>query len=173
MRDRVDAIEPADVVIVATKATQNGAIVDQVRAAVRADSVLLIAQNGVDHLERFAVEANVVPAIVMLPSERIGPGQAKVESPSRLVIPDGQAAARVQSIFKGSFIDIEVAADWTSAAWLKLMMNAAVGGIGVLGRSSSTGSPNNPPSGANVVRPSSTQRSGTASMFLLIKRWRR
>jgi 2-dehydropantoate 2-reductase len=130
----VDVIEPADVVIVATKATQNAAIGDQVRAAVRADSVLLIAQNGVDHLERFAVEANVVPAIVMLPSERIGPGQAKVGSPSRLVIPEGQSAARVQSIFENSFIDVEVTAEWTSAAWLKLMMNAAVGGIGVLTR---------------------------------------
>jgi 2-dehydropantoate 2-reductase len=130
----VDDLEPADVVIVATKATQNAAIIDHVRAAVRPDSILLIAQNGVDHLDRFAVEANIVPAIVMLPSERAGPGQAKVGSPSRLVIPAGEAAATVRSIFDGSFIDIEPIADWTSAAWLKLMMNAAVGGIGVLTR---------------------------------------
>jgi 2-dehydropantoate 2-reductase len=130
----VEDIEPSDVVIVATKATQNAAVADRVRAAVRPDSVLLIAQNGVDHLDRFSVEANVVPAIVMLPSERIGPGQAKVGSPSRLVIPDGAAASAVQSIFENSFIDIEVTADWTSAAWRKLMMNAAVGGIGVLSR---------------------------------------
>lgn len=128
----VEAIEPADVVIVATKATQNAAVLEHVRAAVRPDSVLLIAQNGVDHLDRFAVESDIVPAIVMLPSERTAPGQAQVGSPSRLVIPDGPASATVQSIFEGSFIDVELTADWTSAAWLKLMMNAAVGGIGVL-----------------------------------------
>ena len=39
----VEAIGPADVVIVATKATQNAAVLEYVRAAVRPDSVLLIA----------------------------------------------------------------------------------------------------------------------------------
>lgn len=132
-----DDLTPADVVIVATKATQNGAITDHVRASVGPDSVLLIAQNGIDHIDRFAVDAQVVPAIVMLPSERTAPGQAVVGTPSRLVIPDSKAAETVQSIFAGSFIDIEVTDDWLSSAWLKLMMNAAVGGVGVLTRRSS------------------------------------
>ena len=127
-------VESVDIVIVATKATQNDAVAEHVRAAVRSDSILLIAQNGVDHVERFDVSATVVPAIVMLPSERTGPGQATVGSPSRLIIPDSEAALRVKAIFDGTFIDVEVTEDWTSAAWLKLMMNAAVGGIGVLTR---------------------------------------
>ena len=100
----------------------------------RADSILLIAQNGVDHLDRFDVDANVVPAIVMLPSERSAPGHATVGSPSRLVIPAGPTGDVVQALFDGSFIDVEITDDWTSAAWLKLMMNAAVGAIGVLTR---------------------------------------
>ncbi len=127
-------LAPADVVIVATKATQNAAIVDHVRASVRPDSVLLIAQNGIDHLQRFDVDAQVVPAIVMLPSERTGPGEAVVGTPSRLVIPESPAGVVVQAVFDGSFIDVEQTDDWVSAAWLKLMMNAAVGGIGVLTR---------------------------------------
>lgn len=129
-----EELVPADVVIVATKATQNAAVVDHVRASVRPDSVLLIAQNGIDHLDRFDVDARVVPAIVMLPSARTGPGRATVGSPSRLIIPQSDAALLVKSVFDGTFIDMEVTDDWVSAAWLKLMMNAAVGGIGVLTR---------------------------------------
>lgn len=127
-------LEPADVVIVATKATQNEAVAGHVHAAVGPDTILLIAQNGIDHLDRFDVDAQIVPAIVMLPSQRSGPGQAVVGTPSRLVIPASDSASVVESIFAGTFIDIEATEDWVSAAWLKLLMNAAVGGIGVLTR---------------------------------------
>lgn len=43
-------------------------------------------------------------------------------------------APLVESLFVGSFVDIEVSDDWTTAAWNKLIMNAAVGDIGILTR---------------------------------------
>lgn len=131
-------LAPADVVIVATKATHNEAVVEHLQASVQPGSILVIAQNGVDHLDRFAgvvgSGVEVVPAIPMLPSKRLGPGHAVVGQPSKLIIPDGPAAAAVDTLFGGSFIDIEASADWTSAAWFKLILNASSGGIGVLTR---------------------------------------
>lgn len=131
-------LEPVDVVIVATKATHNEAVAEHVRSATTSGSILVIAQNGVDHMERFAGvvgdDVAVVPAIPMLPASRRAPGHVVVGTPSRLVIPKIAAAATVESIFADSFIDIEVSDDWTTAAWFKLVMNAASGGMGVLAR---------------------------------------
>jgi 2-dehydropantoate 2-reductase len=135
-------LAPADVVIVATKATQNGAVADHVRAVTGPGSVLLIAQNGIDHMDRFAGivgdDVTVVPAIPMLPAHREGPGHVVIGHPSRLVIPAGPAAATIESIFASSFVDIDVSDDWTTAAWYKLVINASSGGMGVLARKGST-----------------------------------
>jgi len=131
-------MEPADIVIVATKATQNHTIADHVRAATRPGSTLVIAQNGVDHRQRFADVVDdgveVLPAVVMLPASRTGPGQIHVGKVSRLIVPAGASADGVAEAFAGSFIEIEATDDWLSSAWFKLIINAASGGIGVLTR---------------------------------------
>lgn len=131
-------LQPADVVIVATKATHNAGVHEALQASTNGDSIVVIAQNGVDHRERFAgvlpADVAVVPAIPMLPCHREGPGNIIVGTPSRLTIPSGPAAVAVESIFDGSFIEIEATNDWTTAAWFKLVLNAASGGIGVLAR---------------------------------------
>ena len=61
-------LDHADVVIVATKANHNASIAEHVRAALGPNSVLLVAQNGVDHFDRFTalgVDAGaIVPAFL-------------------------------------------------------------------------------------------------------------
>jgi len=129
-------LQPSDVVIVATKATQNPNITDHLSALLHDESILLIAQNGVDHVRRFAdvirPGVQVVPAIVLLPATRNEPGDIEVGTPSRLSIPAGAPAEVIRDLFAGSFIDIDVTADWTTSAWFKLMLNASSGGLGVL-----------------------------------------
>lgn len=130
-------LSPADVVIVATKATHNEAIAAHVHASTKPGSIVVVAQNGIDHELRFpglGDEVHVVPAVVVLPADRQAPGRVEVGKPSRLVIPAGPHAARVSSVFDGSFIRIEVNDDWLTAAWFKLVLNAPSGGIGVLAR---------------------------------------
>lgn len=132
-----DDVEPTDIVIVATKATQNADITDHVRAATRPGSILVIAQNGVDHRDRFPDLDDgviVVPAVVMLPAKRLAPGNISLGKPSRLTIPAGPGAVEVEAVFAGSFITIDISDDWTSAAWFKLILNAASGALGVLTR---------------------------------------
>lgn len=127
----------SDVVVVATKATHNAAIANHVRAATGPGSALVIAQNGVNHLERFDgldPGVDVLPAIPMLPSEREAPGRAIVGKPSRLVVPAGPGAAALEELFAGSHITIDADEDWLTAAWFKLVLNASSGGIGVLAR---------------------------------------
>ncbi len=131
-----DDLDPADIVIVATKATQNDAIAAHVRAATGPGSILIVAQNGIDLVDRFAgvvaQDVHILPAVVMLPASRTGPGQIKVGGMSRLIVPAGEAADAMAAVFDGSFVEIEATEDWLSSAWFKLIINAASGGIGVL-----------------------------------------
>lgn len=130
-------LTPSDVVIVATKATQNGAIADHLAATLAPGSTLVVAQNGVDHRERFpdlGDDITVLPAIPMLPAQRQGPGHTIVGGVSKLVVPAGPEADAVAALFADSPVEIEATSEWISAAWFKLMMNASSGAIGVLTR---------------------------------------
>ena len=131
-------LDHADVVIVATKAIHNASIAEHVRAALGPESVLLIAQNGVDHVDRFTAlgvePAAIVPAVVLLPAERPAPGHSVVSGAARLRVPAGTAAARIESLFEDTFVQVSVTDDWVSAAWQKLLMNAPSGAMSVLAR---------------------------------------
>lgn len=127
---------PADVVFVAVKAHQTLSIRPWLDVLVDAATTVVILQNGVEHRERFAPlvpdGAELVPAVVALPAQRSAPGAIAVSGASRLTIPVGPAAAAVKEAFDGSFISVRVADDWLTAAWTKLMLNAASGGMCVI-----------------------------------------
>lgn len=129
-------LQPANMVIVATKATQNAAVAEHLAASIGPGTVVVVAQNGIDHLERFSPEltagATVLGAVVFLPAERQGPGNVEVGRSGRLVVPRGPGAAELEELFAGSFVRIESTDDWTTSAWLKLMINAPSGGMSVL-----------------------------------------
>ena len=94
--------------------------------ALPAGSVLLAAQNGVDHRARIApmTAAAVVPTLVYPNARRTGPGQVKVTRTGRgLVIPDDEAGRTAAGLFTGSGLEVEVAADFLTAAWEKLLVN--------------------------------------------------
>lgn len=130
-------LTPSDIVIVATKATQNDHVADHIAHSVAPGSILVVAQNGLDHMHRFPTlrdDVTILPAIPMLPAHRKAPGHIVVGGPSKLIVPSGAAADALTGLFEGSLIDIDATDDWNSSAWFKLMLNAASGGIGVLAR---------------------------------------
>lgn len=137
-RTGVGDLTPSDVVIVATKATHNPSILPHLEACLGPESRLVIAQNGVDHLERFdpsiVGDAEVIPAVVFLPAERPGPGHVVVGKAGRLVVPSSLGAGVVASLFAGTFVQIDQTDDWITAAWRKLVMNAPSGAISLLAR---------------------------------------
>ncbi|MFE2941507.1 ketopantoate reductase family protein [Streptomyces sp. NPDC059255] len=98
------------------------------RAAVNDDSIVLVAQNGIEHRERVAPyvgRAAVVPAIVYVPVERPAPGRAIVHRPADrdLTLPAGLAALSAAERLAAGGIRVENAADFTTAAWRKVLTN--------------------------------------------------
>lgn len=138
VRSIVDPAEamPADLLFVGVKAHQSEAIRPWLDALVDDQTTVVILQNGVEHVERFAPlvdpGAELVPAVVALPALRSAPGHIAVSSAARLTIPSGPGADRVASAFEASFIRVTITDDWVTAAWTKLMLNAASGGICVI-----------------------------------------
>ena len=58
-------------------------------------------------------------------------GRVQVGSDTgRLTVPVG--GERLADVLAGSWIDVAVVEDWVTPAWRKLMMNAALGGVGTL-----------------------------------------
>lgn len=138
-----EACGPLDAVVLATKAHQTDTVAAWLRLAAQRRLPVLVAQNGVDHRERTlgvmaATEAVLVPAVVYCAAHREGPGHAVLEGTATLIVPDDAASRQMAALFEGSFMRVEVSADWTTAAWTKLLMNSSVGPICAL-----TGQPMN------------------------------
>jgi 2-dehydropantoate 2-reductase len=127
-----------DIVVLATKAHQTAAAAPWIARLCRPGTRLAVLQNGVEHRARVgplvADDVTIVPAIVACPSDRTAPGRVTVRGVARLDLDATPGAADVVAAFAGSFAEVRISDDWLSAAWRKLALNAAGGGIGVLTR---------------------------------------
>jgi 2-dehydropantoate 2-reductase len=145
---QLDELADIDLLVLSTKAHQGDSVAPFLDRAARRGTPILIAQNGVDQVERTeaillgASELNnprtctsrLVPAVVYCSAHRLGPGHAVREGQAKFIVPAGELGDEVASLFAGSFLDVQLSEDWTSAAWAKLLMNASIGAICVLTR---------------------------------------
>jgi 2-dehydropantoate 2-reductase len=128
-----------DVVVVATKAHQTEGARAWLEAWIGPATIVLVAQNGVEHVERIHAivpAARVVPAIVAFPAHRTAPGRAVLGGAAILTVPDGEPGQRIADLFAGSHVVVRLTDDWITVAWRKLLFNAAVGAITTLARRS-------------------------------------
>ena len=119
------ALPPVRYAVLATKIHQTPSVADWL-AALPAGSVLLAAQNGVDHRDRLTplTGASVVPTLVYTNCQRTAPGQVRVRRTGRgLVVPDDEAGRAAATLFTGSELTVETALDFTTAVWAKLLTN--------------------------------------------------
>lgn len=127
------AARPADVVLLAVKAHQTEAAAPFLRALCGAGTVVVVLQNGVEQRELVAPhagDATVLPAIVWVPVEGIGPGHVRVRGDLRLTLPDEPAAHTVAELIEG----VELADDFLTLLWRKLAINAVAGLMVLAGR---------------------------------------
>lgn len=133
---------PSNDVVLAVKAHQTEGAADWLRATVDDDTTLFICQNGVEHVERLQAIVGdgptLVPVVVALPAIRTEPGVCEVSGRSRLTVPAGPGGDRLAELLAGSFVEVTVTEDWATSAWIKLMLNAASGGICTLARTDNT-----------------------------------
>lgn len=119
------ALPPVRYAVVATKIHQTPDVAGWL-GALPADSVLLAAQNGVDHRDRLTplTAAAVVPTLVYTNCERTAPGHVRVRRTGRgLVVPDDDASRAAAALFAGCELTVENVTDFTTALWAKLLTN--------------------------------------------------
>lgn len=134
-----DASLRPDAVVVAVKAHQTAGAADWIRAASTGGAPVYVLQNGVEQeaTVRPFVDpgSDVLPTVVALPAERTGPGHVAVRGRALLTVPRRNGSNDVLAgLLSESFVSVRVVDDWATHAWVKLMMNAAMGGVGVLTR---------------------------------------
>ena len=129
----------SDTVMLAVKAHHTEAARPFLDAIVHAGTTLFVLQNGVEHIERLAplvpAGVDIVPVVIALPAVRSAPGVVRTERQGLLSVPNSLGGKLLEELFVDSFIVAEAVDDWITAAWRKLLTNAASGGIGTLSRS--------------------------------------
>ena len=95
-------------------------------AKLPARAPVAIAQNGVEHVERFApwvARERLVPVMVHIPAERDAPGRVRQRGPARLVAADDELGRAFVALFAGTDVDARTTPDLVSVLWKKLALN--------------------------------------------------
>ncbi|MGB3481485.1 MAG: 2-dehydropantoate 2-reductase [Mycobacterium sp.] len=116
-------------IVVATKLQDSAGVSEWLKRLSRAETIVIAAQNGIDHEERLSgsTPGVVVPALIYLNLDRAPGGEVIVRRTGRdIVVPDTAAGQQVASLFSPTDLEVEQEKDFTTAAWGKLLANASV-----------------------------------------------
>lgn len=133
------ASEVADVVFLAVKATQTASAAGWLAALCGPGTVVCVLQNGVEQREAVAPlvpGSDVVPAVVWFPAVRAEDGAVRLLGDPRLTVPDTAGSEVVRRVLHGTRCAVDASADFPTAAWRKLLQNAAAGLMAMTGRRS-------------------------------------
>ena len=95
----VDEARPVDWVLLATKAQQTPQAGPWLARLCHPDTVVVVLQNGVDHVERvppLADGATVLPALMYVAVERVAQGRVVHRRGRRVVLPAGWASCAMR-----------------------------------------------------------------------------
>lgn len=122
--------QPVDLLFVAVKTTQVADSAAWLAALCDENTVVCALQNGVeqkDLLEPYVNGATVLPSVVWFPAQREADASVWLRAKPRLTLPDVPQARRVADALKGTRCSVELATDFISIAWRKLLQNAVAG----------------------------------------------
>lgn len=130
---------PVDLVFLAVKSTQIDASAPWLSVLCRNGTVVCVLQNGVEQVSMvapFAPNCAVIPSVVWFPAQAQPDGSVWLRGKARLTLPDEPASRVVFEALSGTHCSVELASDFTSVAWRKLLQNVAAGLMVLSGRRS-------------------------------------
>jgi 2-dehydropantoate 2-reductase len=119
---------PVDWILIATKAYDVDGTALWLRSLAGPETRVAVLQNGVEHVERFSryvVAPNLVPVIVDLPAERLGPGRVRQRRDGTLTVAADANGEAFAKLFGTAGLKAVLTADFRSQAWRKLTVNCA------------------------------------------------
>jgi 2-dehydropantoate 2-reductase len=126
-----------DLVFVAVKSTQIDAAAPWLSALCNKNTVVCVLQNGVEQKTLVAPHvpgSPVLPSVVWFPAQREPDASVWLRGKARITLPDTQESSLVLAALSGTRCSVDVAADFTSVAWRKLLQNAVAGLMVLAGR---------------------------------------
>jgi 2-dehydropantoate 2-reductase len=128
-------VKTHDWVFIATKAHQTSSAAPWLVTLCGPDTVIVVMQNGVEHIERvtpYAGSTEILPAVVRYGGEALAPGHVRHYTNGFLYVPDRNAARHLVELFDGSDASVHPTADFEVEAWGKLVTNVAANAIPAL-----------------------------------------
>jgi 2-dehydropantoate 2-reductase len=135
--DPAEIKNTVDLVLVAVKSTQVAAAAPWFSALCSDRTVVCILQNGVEQKALVApyLSGNpVLPSVVWFPAQRDPDASVWLRGKPRLTLPDTPNTGVVLAALRGTRCSVDIAADFTSVAWRKLLQNAVAGLMVLTGR---------------------------------------
>ncbi|MFP3586023.1 oxidoreductase [Paraburkholderia sp. SIMBA_055] len=126
-----------DLVFVAVKSTQIDATAPWLSALCNKNTVVCVLQNGVEQKALVAPHvpgSPVLPSVVWFPAQREPDASVWLRGKARITLPDTPETSLVLAALSGTRCSVDVAADFTSVAWRKLLQNAVAGLMVLAGR---------------------------------------
>jgi len=120
----------ADLVFLAVKDTQTEAAAEWLSVLCRPRTIVCVLQNGVEQVERVGPHcphAQVIPAVVWFPVQAQSDGSVRLRGNVRLTLPDMSASHLVVEALQGTRCSVDLAGDFLSQSWRKLLQNAVSG----------------------------------------------
>jgi 2-dehydropantoate 2-reductase len=133
--DPADVAAPVELVMLAVKTTQIDQAAGWLAKLCDQHTVVCALQNGVEQVELVqphCPQSLIVPAIVWFGAETQPGGWVRLRGRPQLTLPDTSTMAA--DILRGAGCEVTVAADFTTAAWRKLLTNAVAGLMALTGR---------------------------------------
>lgn len=131
--------DTVDLLFVAIKSTQVEAAASWLSVLCSAKTVVCVLQNGLDQValfDRYVSGCAVLPSVVWFPAQREPDGTVWLRAKPRITVPDTPSTGLVLSALRDTRLSVEVAVDFTSVAWRKLLQNALAGLMVLTGRRS-------------------------------------
>ncbi len=131
------AVAGADVVLFAVKSPDTEVTGEQMRPHLKAGTLVLCLQNGVDNAERLRAVlpgVDVAAAVVYVATEMAGPGHLRHHGRGELVIEPSAGSARLAQALIAAGVPTEISDNVRGALWVKLILNCAYNALCALGK---------------------------------------
>ncbi len=127
-------VADADLVLCCVKAPDTVAAATAMAPHLRADTVVLSLQNGVDNAEQLqrVLPQRVVPTVVYVATAMAGPGHVQHFGRGELVLSHDGLPADALAAFEAAGIPVQLSDNVQGALWSKLILNSAFNALSAI-----------------------------------------
>jgi len=128
------AVQGARLVLCCVKSTATESAGADMNSNLEPDAIVWSLQNGVDNAERLQtlLRRDVIPAVVYVATEMVGPGHVRHHGRGELVIGPSTASQELATLFADAGIPVQISDNVAGALWAKLILNCAYNALSAI-----------------------------------------